>query len=399
MNPSCARHLPHLRTPPWSLRGAITWAVVAAAAIVAWMLMLPYVPEDAVIFNMPWYEHAVRTGPFAVFAAPWSNYTPPYLYVLAALAPLHGLLGAFAAVKLAAIVGTVLLVAACRQLLRSLDVPRAGVIACGVAALPSVALNAGALAQADAWVTAPLIMALATAVDRRHRSMLAWCGVALSIKLQAMLVAPFVLGLLIARRVPFRWWPVAPAVAVAMLAPAWLLGWPLGDLLTIYARQGGTFDDLSRNAPNVWMVAQALGLRDPSLTGLALAGAAGAGAALAARMSADAARLAGTVLLRYALLAPLLTAGLLPRMHERYFFAADVIALMLFAVERTRRTAAIAVAVQAGSTLAIVGYLASDGLWAALGGLVMIGATVMVARDLWPAAANDNPLPLRPLPA
>jgi len=30
----------------------------------------------------------------------------------------------------------------------------------------------------------------------------------------------------------------------------------------------------------------------------------------------------------------------------------------------------------------------------------MIGATVMVARDLWPAAAaNDNPLPLRPLPA
>jgi len=77
-----------------------------------------------------------------------------------------------------------------------------------------------------------------------------------------------------------------------------------------------------------------------------------------------------------------------------------VIALILMAVEPTRRTAAIAAAVQAGSTLAIVGYLASDGLWAALGGLLMIGATVMVARDLWPAAAaNDNPLPLRPLPA
>ena len=369
-------------------------------AIVAWALMLPYVPEDAVIFNMPWYEHAVRTGPIAVFAAPWSNYTPPYLYVLAALAPLHAILGAFAAVKLAAVLGTVLLVAACRQLLHSLDVPRAGPIACAVAALPSVALNAGALAQADAWVTAPVVMALAAAVDRRHRAMLAWCGIALSIKLQALLIAPFVLGLLIARRVPLRWWPVAPAATLAMLAPAWLLGWPLGDLLTIYARQGGTFDDLSRNAPNVWMVAQALGLRDPSLAGLALAAAAGAGATLVARMSADAARLTGPVLLRYALLAPLLTAGLLPRMHERYFFAADVIALILMAVEPTRRTAAIAAAVQAGSTLAIVGYLASDGLWAALGGLLMIGATVLVARDLWPAAAaNDNPLPLRPLPA
>jgi len=76
-----------------------------------------------------------------------------------------------------------------------------------------------------------------------------------------------------------------------------------------------------------------------------------------------------------------------------------VVAFTLAAVVRDRRAVAIAALVQAGSTLALIGYTSGAGDLAAAGGLAMIAATAMVVRDLWPPAANDNPLPLRPLPA
>jgi len=378
----------------WPMAGAM---LLLAAAV--WSRLLPIVAVDLVWFNIPWYRHAVDTGSLAVFRQPWSNYTPPYLYGLVALVPLHDLLGPLAAVKLLSALGTLALAGAVWRLMRALGVADAGPLACCVVALPSIALNAAALGQCDALATAPLVMALAGAVERRHRAMLGWCGLALAIKLQAILFAPFVIGLVVARRVPLRDLPAMPLALAAAFAPAWALGWPLADLATIYLRQSEHFAELSRNAPNIWMIVQSIGLGSPVLTGLAVAAAVGASATLMARMSADAARLTPVVLLRFALLAPLLTAGLLPRMHERYFFIADVVAFALAAVVRDRRSVAIAALVQAGSTLALIGYTSGAGDLAAAGGLAMIAATAMVVRDLWPPAANDNPLPLRPLPA
>lgn len=361
----------------------------------SWHLLLPLVADDLVHFNIPWYEHAVRMGAVDVFRAPWSNYTPPYLYALAALVPLQALLSPLAVVKLLSALGTLALVGATWRLLRVLAVPDAGRIACCVAALPSVVQNAAALGQCDAMVTAPLLMAVAAAVQRRHRTMLAWCGLALAIKLQAILVAPFVIGLLLARRVPLRQWPAAPLAFVAAFVPAWLIGWPAADLATIYVRQTEHFVELSRNAPNIWAVAQTLGWDDPALAGLATAAAVGASAALIATMKAGAARLTPPVMLRFALLAPLLAAGLLPRMHERYFFAADILALVLLAVERDRRAAIIAVLVQAGSMLGILAYTSGVAALASVGAAMMIAATILVARSVLPRPANDNPLPLR----
>ena len=374
-------------------------AAILALGAAVWHALLPILPADVVRYNIPWYEHAVRTGPIAVFHQPWSNYTPPYLYGLAALTPFHATIGAAAAIKLLAALGTLALVAAVWRLLRALAVPDAGAIALCVAALPSVTLNAAALGQCDAMVTAPLVMAIAAAIERRHPAMLAWSGLALAVKLQAVLFAPFVLGVLLARRVPLRCWPIMPLAFVLPFVPAWVAGWPAADLATIYLRQTQTFDELSRNAPNIWTVMQLLGVNAPTLAGVATAAAVGASAALIARMKADAARLSFVMMLRFALLAPLLAAGLLPRMHERYFFTADIVALVLLAFQRDRRAAAIFVLVQGGSTLALFGYTSGVGALAAIGGMLMIGATVIVVRDVLPYAANDNPLPLRPLPA
>jgi len=281
-----------------------------------------------------------------------------------------------------------------RALLFRLGTPQPNRAAAFVFVLPSVALNAGLLGQCDAMWAAACVMALAAAIDRRHAMMLVWCGLALGFKVQALLIAPFFLALLINRRVPLRLWPIAPLTAAATMLPAWAAGWPASDLATIYFRQADTYEALSLNAPNLWAIVQALPwIGTLPMMGLAFAAAIGATAAYIAWLSARA--LQGRALIPAALLCPLVTAGLLPRMHERYFFLADVIALVLALSMRDRASWRIAILIQAGSTLGLLSYLSGiDGL-GMLGGVAMIVATVRLARPLLNPAANDNPLMVR----
>lgn len=364
---------------------ALTLGTAALITIWVW----PLVANDMAVYLIPWFGHIVAAGPVHAFAEPFSNYSPAYLYLLAAMTPLAGWFSAMTLIKTLSMLGTVALALTVRRLLLRLDAPQPHRAALLVFVLPSVAMNAALLGQCDAMWTAPLVMALVAALDRRHAAMLAWCGLALGFKAQAALAAPFFLALAINRRVPFRMWPIAPAVAAATMLPAWLAGWPAADLATIYLRQAGMYDRLSLNAPNIWAIVQALPLGVP-LLGLACAAAIGASAAYIACFSAV--RLGDRQLLGAALLASLLTAGLLPRMHERYFFLADVLALALALTSRDRAGWRIALLIQGGSASALLGYLSGIDALAMLGGVATILATVQSARPLLKPAANDNPL-------
>lgn len=364
---------------------------LATAAAMLWLSM-PGIPKDMVTYLIPWYDHIVVTGPLAAFAEPFSNYTPPYLYLLAALTLFNGAASTMTLIKLLSLAGTLVLALAVRHLLIRLDAHQPGRGAALVLAMPSVLLNAGLLGQCDAMWTSACVMALAASVDRRHAAMLAWCGLALAFKAQAILIAPFFLALLIHRRVPFAIWLIAPVTFMVAMLPAWAMGWPASDIATLYFRQVDTFSALSMNAPNIWEILQALPLGVP-LAGLATAAAIGATAAYLARFSTP--FLDQRALLSAALLAPLMLAGLLPRMHERYFFLADVLAIVLAATYRDRSSITIAILVQSGSTMALFGYLSGFTGFVMLGAAAMIVATIRLAGPLLQPAANDNPLMAR----
>lgn len=370
------------RLPPIAFSLAIAAAMTYYAGAV--------VTVDMAVYLLPWFNHIVAAGPIAAFAHPFSNYAPLYLYLLAALTPLAGLVPAIALIKALSLAGTVALALAVRRILVQLNAPQVNRGAALVAVLPSVMLNAGLMGQCDAMWAAACVMALSAALDRRHATMLAWCGLALGFKAQAVFVAPFFLALLINRRVPLRLWPIAPLVTAATMLPAWIAGWPAADLAMVYLRQTDYFQALSMNAPNVWALVQALPLGGVPLVGLAFAAAIGAVGAYVARVSAT--RLDGSALVAAALLAPLVVAGLLPRMHERFFFLADVLALTLALVRRDPASWRIAALVQAGSSLGVIAYLLDIGALAILGAVAMLSATALLARTVLKPAANDNPL-------
>lgn len=349
------------------------------------------VAADMTAYLLPWFGHIREAGPITAFAVPFSNYTPPYLYLLALASPLGPWVPAITLIKLISVAGTGALALAVCHLLQRLDVPQPERGAALVFLLPSVAINASLLGQADMFWAAPCVMAIAAALDRRHTAMLVWCGVALAFKAQAVLIGPFFLALLIHRRVPFGLWLLTPLATAAMMIPAMLAGWPPGNLIAIYAQQSTTFADLSRNAPNIWSIVDMLPRGDDTpLLGLAFTVAIGASAAYVARFSAQPVQ--GRALIATALLALLVTAGLLPKMHERFFYLADIVSLVLAIAGGDRQSWRTALLIETGSTLALFAYLSGIESCAAIGAVPMLVATWRVAMPLIKPAANDNPL-------
>ena len=348
--------------------------------LVCYALLWPVQTFDMREFLIPWMDHLRLHGPVGAFALPFSNYTPPYLYMLAAASPLTPLLTTTGTIKLLSALGTLWLAWSTWRLLRAAGAVQPGQAAALTVLLPSSVLNAALFGQCDALWAAPCLLAVAAAIERRTAAMMLWCGIAFAFKLQAVFLGPFALAALIGQRAPWRVWLIPPAVYVAAMLPAWLAGWPAMDLATIYLRQAGHFDALSMNAPNIWQLAQGLAAMPMlSLQPLAFAVAALASLAYLLRF----ARNGGMPdLIAAALLSALLLPGLLPRMHERYFFLADLLAFALAIVWRNRDGWFIFAAVQAASVLAVWGALTSDASFATAGAISMIAATVTLLVHL-----------------
>lgn len=346
---------------------------------------------DVETWLLPWFAHIRGMGPVSAFSAPFSNYTPPYLYLLALASPLATVAPSVVVIKLVSYLGHVALVFAVWRLLAGLKHRHPWRAVALIACAPTLFVNVAVLTQCDAYWAAAVVMALAAALDRRHAAMFAWCGLAAAIKLQAMFIGPFFLALALARPIPFRLWLLAPFVAATAMLPAWLAGWPAGDLATIYLRQAAWSSDLSLDAPNVWVMVQLL----PFAASLPLAtiAAAATGLAVAAYVGILSRRMAALdpiAFLRAACVCALIVPGLLPRMHERYFFLADVIALaMAFARPSEWRLAAYT---QAGSGLAILAYLTEKPGLASFGALFMLAATWFALQPaLYGAKASAEP--------
>jgi Gpi18-like mannosyltransferase len=317
------------------------------------LLFFQYPAGDVIMFVVPWHDHILANGRLAAFAHPFSNYSPPYLYLLSATSLLNGVVEAYYLVKLLSWVGAAWLIFAAWRLMQALQVRP--ILALAIILLPSIAANVSMLGQADTFWVAPCVLALAAAVRGRWFWVAFWSGLAFSFKAQAAFFAPFVLHLFITRRVPFHFWLVAPGVYLASMLPAWLAGWPASDLASIYLRQATWQPDkppfyFISNGASWWTLYGWL------LPGLALKtfwlGFALAVAAVVAAV-AFVPRLPGR---KMVMLATISAAGipfLLPGMHERFYLLADVLAFIYALAFPSRRSIVAALLMQIASAFPV----------------------------------------------
>lgn len=117
-------------------------------------------------------------------------------------------------------------------------------------------------------------------------------------------------------------------------AAALLGGKSIGALLSIYTAQTGLYTGLTYNAPSFFALMNTTGLDVYAYGNFGMALAFGVCALLVSAGVKRAGRMTRAGYLCLALLLPLAIVFFLPRMHERYFYLADILSVALAAYDK-----------------------------------------------------------------
>ncbi len=276
-----------------------------------------------------WYQNILDNGAAVAFREHVIGYTPAFWYLFAGTTLLDPFLPRVAAIKLLPIsfdlISTYFVYRIVRIKYPTGNKPywAAGLFF----VLPTLFINSAHWGQMDALYTTFLIISLFFFL--REKPMLGMLAFALSfaIKFQAIFFVPFLAVLLLKKKV--AWWHffLVPAVYVITSIPAVLLGSSWLDVLTIYLRQTTLFSRLSVNAPNLYIFVPHEYYDSGLIIGLAVAF-----CTLAAWIiitALDKREITPERMVLLALISVSLTPFLLPRMHERYFYPADALSLIV----------------------------------------------------------------------
>ncbi|MEV6410305.1 glycosyltransferase 87 family protein [Kribbella sp. NPDC051718] len=350
-----------MATPRGDLRPAavdLRPVVVGCALVLAGLLrlvLLDYQSWDYQRYLEPWAGFIDGHGGFAALKHSFSNYNATYLYLMAFASYLP--LSPLATVKFVSLVFEVMLGWYVYRLVGLCRLNQWPPIAAGLTAvlLPTVILNGSMWGQADASYAALTVGALYYLIARRPWVACVLFGLALALKLQAIFLFPALLLFVLRRWLPWQALTAIPLVYLLLDVPALLLGASPRRLLLIYLEQADTDHALSINAPTIYNFLSAAPGTTAKLAGVLATGVIllGAIAYLAARRIEP----TPTRIVLISALCTLLVPFLLPSMHERYFYLAEVLTVVAaFALPRPPLIA-VPVLVQAASLTCYLNYL------------------------------------------
>ncbi|MCB2214387.1 DUF2029 domain-containing protein [bacterium] len=278
-------------------------------------------------FLLKWYDHISVHGRFQSFSEDFYNYTPSYIYLMSFMTSFR-FIPPILAIKLISIVFDFLaafFVFKIVQLKYSEgSVPH---IASAVFLFaPTVFFNSAVWGQCDIIYTTGILAVVYFCLAEKDLPAVIAFGIALAFKLQAVFIAPLLLILILKRRI--RWWLffLVPAVYLLSILPAWIAGRPFSELISIYFSQANVYPYLSLYAPNLyqWLGNEyyaAFVIMGMLLTaGLVVLG-------IFAFFERKI-RLDRDAIVALATLSVLAVPFFLPKMHDRYFFPADVLAIV-----------------------------------------------------------------------
>ena len=228
------------RTPVISrIRRHEDWIIVALGLVLAFLLRLTVFNAeslDLTTFVFPWYRHIRQSGGFLALKESLGDYTPLYLYMLAFATYLRDWIPRIYGVKLISITFDFVCGLFAYKIVR-LRYPTGSVPLFALLALlfaPTVVLNSAYWGQVDAVYTAGLLACLYFLLKKRESLAFIAFGLALAFKMQAIFFAPVLVILWLKRQVTWKSFLLVPLVYLITIVPAWLIGRPLPDLLTIY---------------------------------------------------------------------------------------------------------------------------------------------------------------------
>lgn len=305
------------------------WIILGTGLVLALLVRLSlhdYYTRDYSMFTRCYLT--IKELGFSAFKAGCTNYTPFYEYLLYLETVLFPKMTNTAGTKLPLIGFDFICAWICflivRMKFKTGPIPYFAMFA--ILFSPPIILVSAGWAQFDIIYTTFLVACVYFILKDKGWLACLVFGIAISIKLQAVALAPFLLILFLKKKISFQSLLLIPGIYILSILPAWIAGRSLVDLLTIYVRQTNLFDVLTLTAPNLYYWIPDGNYDQFYLTALCF----GAGmiflftiAAYKSRSELNANRI---VLL--AMISSIIVPYFLPKMHERYFFPALVLSFV-----------------------------------------------------------------------
>jgi Gpi18-like mannosyltransferase len=290
---------------------------------------------------IPWQTYLIEHGRWRALSHPISDYFPAYFDLTVLTSYFDGHLNRAVQIKLISFCFDLIAAAVAFFLVRRVLRERPSAASnltrlilgpfC-ILAGPTVIINGSMWGQSDIVYTTFLLLSVLAVIEEHGAAAVLFFGFALALKLQAVFLVPFLGAMLLQRRV--RWYQLllTPVGWLLALLPAIVQGGNPLALLKLPSAQGTEFRTLAINIGNPWLLAELLKVnyRLGVLVGLALT--VGVTIALSLRGSRSNQQ-SGTRTLLFAAVTLLTMPYIMPKMHERYLFPAEVCLCLLSCVE------------------------------------------------------------------
>jgi len=297
-------------------------------AIFVRLICVPNKSVDYKFFLSPWYDFIVSHGGFSALKYSFADYTPAYIYwILIATTLLSGI-PKILAIKLFAMSTDFLCAFLVYKIvkLKYLDsrIPIFAFLA--VLLSPNCIYNSSLWGQCDVIYTTGLVSCVYFLSVRKQIPALISFGVAISFKLQAMFLAPLLLVMFSKKRVNWYFLPLIPLVYLIAILPTWVAGRPILDLLLVYFNQANKYKELAKGVPNLYQwipnsyyhIVVPIGL---IITVLAMF-------LLVYIIHKSKLEITQDRLIYLATISVLFMPYILPKMHDRYFYPADIFTII-----------------------------------------------------------------------
>jgi len=291
---------------------------------------LRFVSFDMADFLIGWYDKLARNG-FSELRTAFSNYTPPYLYLLFLMTKTAGFLPKVTAIKLPSMGFDFLNAILLYKILRiKYSGGQRGTALIGASAflvLPTIWLNSAYWGQADSIYSFFLLACLFFLMKDKPFIAMILFGISFAFKAQAAFLAPLIFLLLVKKKISWFYLFIIPIIYMVMMLPAALAGRPFVKLLTIYAAQEETYSRLTSHAPNLYLFLPAkISMPATTFIGLLVTTIV---ALVWITVSADKIKeFSPRSVLLCALVCAAFMPFFLPKMHERYFYLADCLSFL-----------------------------------------------------------------------
>ncbi len=272
----------------------------------------------------------IRHGGFWAFRNNFSTYNPPYLYLLYLIVRFFPDTPNVLVAKIPSLI-TDFICAYFVYLIVKIKYPNKFYpvfAAFTFLFLPTVILNGAFWGQADVLYTAPLIASLYFLIKKKNVLAFLAFGVSLAFKIQAIFLAPLLVALLFRREVSWKHFLLIPLVLFLAIVPSWIAGRPLPELISVYFTQADLYQQLTIVAATAYNWIPDNHLDQRFFTSAAVIFTATLSFFFAILVYKSRTKLTPSLLVKLGLVPILFVPFFLPRMHDRYFYPADVLSIV-----------------------------------------------------------------------